>query len=239
MKTRVLTFSLIVLALFFVSACKNKSKETPKQETETPKQKTETPENFVKASEPQQGETIGKNASKYEVIPERSKVRWQAKRPDSGNYKGSIKVNQGVFLMEGKRVGAAKIAFQMGSLRVENVDVSERRVLQAKILGLVQGKSGWGFSVNDDPFGVVEIIKEDQKEGQTLFTINLMLKGTLKTIKVPGEVSFDERKELTIRIKPFSINRETWAIAFDNDNLMGKYILFDMVFKAKAIESRQ
>ncbi len=226
--TYLLAAALILLTLI---ACKNQQTQ---QHNQAKSESTyEVPDNYVQIKEAQPRENINKHAKVYKIEPRAYEVHWKADRLQGAAYQGVFKIGRGVItLTPEKQIETAKVSLIMGTLRVTNASQKERPMLQAHLKGLVKGKEGWGFSVNDYPYGLLEIIDHKTIDGKNIFIANLTLKGTTRSLHIPGSIKLIDKQSLKLQIEPFSIDLRKWYILFDNQELMSPYMQLTLQFRA-------
>ncbi|MFC5196145.1 MULTISPECIES: YceI family protein [Bizionia] len=206
MKNRFLPILTLALVVTFAS-CKDKAQEVETTEAEVAAEVTEV-------------------STKYLVDTEASTIMWKGFKP-TGTHTGTIKVESGVFTMNGDAIESGSFLIDMNSLYV--TDLPEDDENHGKLTGHL--KSPDFFDVEAFPASAFEVTGFTNENGKMMLSGNLKMKDTENNISIPVTVS-ENNDSVTITSETFTIDRSKWNVKYGSksffDDLGDKFINDDM-----------
>ncbi|WP_417238060.1 YceI family protein [Bizionia sp.] len=206
MKNRFLPILTLALVVTFAS-CKDKAQEVETTEAEVAAEVTEV-------------------STKYLVDTEASTILWKGFKP-TGTHTGTIKVESGVFTMNGDAIESGSFLIDMNSLYV--TDLPEDDENHGKLTGHL--KSPDFFDVEAFPASAFEVTGFTNENGKMMLSGNLKMKDTENNISIPVTVS-ENNDSVTITSETFTIDRSKWNVKYGSksffDDLGDKFINDDM-----------
>lgn len=168
--------------------------------------------------------TVAESTSeKYIANISESTIEWKGFKP-TGTHNGTINLTSGVFSTNDGKLHSGTFLIDMASLK--DADGSER--LEGHL------KSGDFFDVEKFPDAVFEITGSEDKDGKTLLSGNLTMKGVKNNISFPVTIS-DAEDMMKITSDAFTIDRSKWNIQYGSksffDDLGDKFINDDIELK--------
>jgi len=159
----------------------------------------------------------------YKVNVETSSIEWQGFKP-TGSHKGTIKLKSGIFTAKGNNIRSGSFIIDMRSIK-ESKD-------NAKLEGHL--KSDAFFDIEQFPIARFEITSLEKKEGNSILSGNLTLKGVTHPVSFPVTVTHQDTV-LTFSSDVFTIDRSKWNVRYGSksffDNLKDKFINDDIELK--------
>ncbi|TYB79549.1 YceI family protein [Bizionia myxarmorum] len=206
MKNRFLTILTLALAITFTS-CKDKAAEVETTDAEVAAEVTEV-------------------STKYLVDTEASTIMWKGFKP-TGSHTGTIKVESGVFTLNGDAVESGSFIIDMASLNVTDLPVDSED--HAKLSGHL--KSPDFFDVEAFPASAFEVTGFTNENGKAMLSGNLKMKDTENNVTIPVTVT-ENNGSVTITSETFTIDRSKWNVKYGSksffDNLGDKFINDEM-----------
>ncbi|OBX21588.1 MULTISPECIES: YceI family protein [Bizionia] len=206
MKNRFLTILTLALVVTFAS-CKDKAQEVETTEAEVATEVTEV-------------------STKYLVNTEASNIMWKGFKP-TGTHTGTIKVESGVFTMNGDAIESGSFLIDMNSLYV--TDLPEDDENHGKLTGHL--KSPDFFDVEAFPASAFEVTGFTNENGKMMLSGNLKMKDTENNISIPVTVT-ENNDSITITSETFTVDRSKWNVKYGSksffDDLGDKFINDDM-----------
>jgi len=206
MKNRFLTILTLALVVTFAS-CKDKAQEVETTEAEVATEVTEV-------------------STKYLVDTEASNIMWKGFKP-TGTHTGTIKVESGVFTMNGDAIESGSFLIDMNSLYV--TDLPEDDENHGKLTGHL--KSPDFFDVEAFPASAFEVTGFTNENGKMMLSGNLKMKDTENNISIPVTVT-ENNDSITITSETFTVDRSKWNVKYGSksffDDLGDKFINDDM-----------
>ncbi|MEW4922848.1 YceI family protein [Algibacter sp. 2305UL17-15] len=198
-----------VLALALVG-CKDKAKEA---ETSAAKAAAEAKVESVK----------------YTVDTDASAIEWKGFKP-TGTHNGTIKLDSGVFALNGNTIESGSFLIDMKSITVLDIPAEEKD--NAKLTGHL--KSPDFFDVENHPSSAFEVTGVSEAEGKTMLSGNLTIKGVKNNITFPVSVT-ETGNAVSLTSETFTIDRSKWNVKYGSksffDNLGDKFINDDIELK--------
>ncbi|MGY0393014.1 YceI family protein [Bizionia sp. KMM 8389] len=206
MKKQFFTILTLALAVSFTS-CKDKAQEASTTEAEQAAEVTEV-------------------STKYLVDTEATTIMWKGFKP-TGSHTGTIKVESGVFTMNGDVVESGSFLIDMNSLYV--TDIPETEESHGKLSGHL--KSADFFDVETFPSAAFEVTGFNTENGKNMLSGNLRMKDVTNNITIPVSVN-DANGTVTITSETFTVDRSKWNIKYKSqsffEDLGDKFINDDM-----------
>tara|TARA_R110002012_G_scaffold64308_2_gene169032 strand:- start:1154 stop:1807 length:654 start_codon:yes stop_codon:yes gene_type:complete len=211
MKNRFLTILTLALVVTFAS-CKDKAQEAETTEAEAAAEVTEV-------------------STKYLVDTEASTIMWKGFKP-TGSHVGNIKIESGVFTMNGDAIESGSFLIDMASINVTDIPAEDEG--NAKLAGHL--KSPDFFDVEAFPASAFEVTGFTSENGKMMLSGNLKMKDVENNISIPVMVS-ENNDTITITSESFSVDRSKWNIKYGSksffDDLGDKFINDDMELQIK------
>ena len=163
---------------------------------------------------------------KYTAVADESTIGWKGFKP-TGTHTGTIGIESGVVTVKDGMVESGTFLIDMSS--IENTDIPESEEGNAKLVGHL--KSPDFFDVEKFPTAAFEVTGMEEKDGQTMLSGNLSMKGEKNNVTFPVSVS-ESGDMVTIKSEPFTIDRSKWNVKYGSksffDNLGDNFINDDM-----------
>jgi len=168
--------------------------------------------------------TVAESTSqKYIANVEDSTIEWKGFKP-TGTHNGTIRLDNGVFSTNDGRLESGTFLIDMASLK----DADGSTKLEGHL------KSADFFDVEKFPNAAFTITGFEDKDGQTLLSGNLSMKGMENNITFPVTVSSVE-DIIKITSEAFTIDRSKWNVQYGSksffDDLGDKFINDDIELK--------
>lgn len=206
MKTNFLKITALVAFVAF-SSCKDKAEEAE-----------------TKAAE--EAAVAKSTAVTFKADTDRSTIVWKGFKP-TGSHEGTISIKEGNIAVNDKTVESGKFTIDMSTIVVTDIPESEEG--NAKLQGHLSGPDF--FDVKGFPTAEFEVTGLENKEGKTMLSGNLTMKGETNNISLPVKTSFDEDM-MTLKSETFTIDRSKWNIKYGSksffDDLGDKFINDDI-----------
>ena len=167
MKTNFLKITALVAFVAF-SSCKDKAEEAE-----------------TKAAE--EAAVAKSTAVTFKADTDRSTIVWKGFKP-TGSHEGTISIKEGNIAVNDKTVESGKFTIDMSTIVVTDIPESEEG--NAKLQGHLSGPDF--FDVKGFPTAEFEVTGLENKEGKTMLSGNLTMKGETNNISFPVKTSFDE-----------------------------------------------
>ena len=162
----------------------------------------------------------------FKVDTDRSTIVWKGFKP-TGSHEGTISIKEGNIAVNDKTVESGKFTIDMSTIVVTDIPESEEG--NAKLQGHLSGPDF--FDVKGFPTAEFEVTGLENKEGKTMLSGNLTMKGETNNISLPVKTSFDEDM-MTLKSETFTIDRSKWNIKYGSksffDDLGDKFINDDI-----------
>lgn len=211
MKKQVLNIFAVALLVVAVVGCK-KAKEANTSEAEAA--------------------TVAKSTSeKFVANVTESTIEWKGFKP-TGTHTGTISIENGVFTVNDGTIHSGTFLIDMKS--IVNTDMPADNKGNAKIVGHL--KSADFFDVEKFPSAAFEITGIEDKDGKSMLSGNLSIKGVKNNITFPVMVTNTD-DELKLESESFTIDRSKWNVKYGSksffDDLGDKFINDDIELKIK------
>ena len=210
MKKQFFNLLTIVALAVAVVGCKNKADEANTSDAEAA--------------------TVAKSTSqKYTANVGESSILWKGFKP-TGSHEGTIAIESGVFTTNDGKIHSGTFLIDMASIAVTDIPVEEEG--NANLTGHL--KNADFFDVEKFPSAAFEITGLEEKDGKSMLSGNLNLKGVKNNITFPVTVS-ESGDMLTLTSEAFTIDRSKWNVQYGSksffDNLGDKFINDDIELK--------
>ncbi|MCM5663975.1 YceI family protein [Galbibacter mesophilus] len=216
MKRNLLTFSLIGCLAIFV-ACKNEKK------------------NETTATDAEAVKEAPAAAVKYKAVPAESTIEWKGSKP-TGEHTGTIAIESGVMTVKDGTLESGNFLIDMSSITVTDLEGDKKGDLEAHLKGTVEGKEDHFFNTEEHPTAAFEVTGIEEKDGKTMLSGNLTIKGNKKNISFPVSIS-ENGDTATLTSDAFTINRTNWNVNYGSksvfDDLGDKFINDDIELTVK------
>jgi len=174
--------------------------------------------------------TVAKSTSeKYVANIANSSIEWKGFKP-TGSHAGTIAIDNGVFTINDGKIHSGTFLIDMKSIAVTDIPVEEKG--NADLKGHLS--SADFFDVAKFPNAAFEITGLEDKNGKTMLSGNLSLKGVKNNITFPVTVTHSG-DQLKLMSDPFTIDRSKWNIKYGSksffDDLGDKFINDDIELK--------
>ncbi|MGZ3649705.1 MAG: YceI family protein [Bdellovibrionota bacterium] len=129
-----------------------------------------------------------KKPETFKVDTKTSTVGWEGRKL-GGVHHGELKLKDGALKVENGALVSGDVTIDMTSLKDEDLTDSE---MNAKLVNHL--KSDDFFSIEKNPTSHLKITKVEQKDGKTLISGDLTIKGITKPITFPATVTVEKNK---------------------------------------------
>lgn len=175
-------------------------------------------------------------STKYIANVESSTIEWKGFKP-TGSHSGTINLENGVFTTNDGKLHSGTFLINMASLKVTDIPAEDKG--NANLAGHLM--SADFFDVEKFPSAAFEITGSEDKDGKTMLSGNLSMKGVENNISFPVTVS-DNGDMLKITSEAFTIDRSKWNIQYGSksffDDLGDKFINDDMELKIAVLAKK-
>lgn len=210
MKKQFLNLFAIVAFGAAVVSCQDKAKEAETSEAEA-------------AAE------ANMESTKYTAVAEESTIEWKGFKP-TGTHTGTINIENGVVTVSDGALESGTFLIDMKSIK--NTDIPETEEGNAKLVGHLTSPDF--FDVETYPTAAFEVTGMEEKDGKTMLSGNLNLKGQKNNVTFPVNVSQDGDM-MTLTSEPFTIDRSKWNVKYGSksffDDLGDNFINDDIELK--------
>ncbi|WP_136667061.1 YceI family protein [Flavobacterium sp. H122] len=197
MKTKIVQFTLVLM--LFLTSCKKE--KTSQENDEMSSTNTEM------------------DGTKYTVDSKNSIVNWTGFKP-MGKHNGTIKISEGFVNIKNDSIVAGRFFIDMNTITVTDLKSGDgKEDLENHLKGLGdKEKKDHFFNVSKYPTSDFKITKVDFKEGKTVIFGNLTIKGVIKAVNFPAQVSINEN-QVTINSETLRLNRTYWNVNYASKSL--------------------
>ena len=206
MKTTFLKITALA-ALVAFSSCKDKAEEA----------ETKAAEEAAIAEE---------TAVTYKADTDNSTINWKGFKP-TGSHTGTISLMEGIVAVNDGTIESGSFAIDMKTIAVTDIPVDDEG--NAKLQGHLSGPDF--FDVEGFPKATFEITGLETKDGKTMLSGNLTMKGETNNISFPVKTSIDG-DTMTLKSETFTIDRSKWNVKYGSksffDDLGDKFINDDI-----------
>ena len=161
-------------------------------------------------------------SQKYIASVDETTITWKGFKP-TGTHSGTIALDNGVFTTNDGKLHSGTFLINMASLKVTDIPAEEPG--NGKLAGHL--KSADFFDVEKFPNAAFEVTGSEDKDGKTMLSGNLSLKGVENNITFPVTVS-NEGDMMSITSEAFTIDRSKWNVKYGSksffDDLGDKFI---------------
>lgn len=212
MKKLILSLAVVAIAL---TSCKGEKKTETKQEVKVEE----------KVTDP---------INSYNVNVAESIVTWKGDKKIGDAHNGTIKLEKGLFDVEGGVLKAGEFTVDMNS--IENTDLKPEDG-KANLEGHLKAPDF--FDVAKFPTAKFVVASSEVKEGKLHITGNLTIKDVTKSITIPATLT-ENGNDVTLKSEVFNIDRTDFGVKYNSgkffDNLKDKAIndLIQFSFDIKA-----
>ena len=158
-----------------------------------------------------------------------SMIEWKGFKP-TGSHTGTINLESGVFTTNDGKVHSGTFLINMKSIKVTDIPADKKG--NADLVGHLSGADF--FDVEKFPGAAFEVTGLEEKEGKSMLSGNLSLKGVKNNITFPVVVSQDG-DNLSLTSEAFTIDRSKWNVQYGSksffDDLGDKFINDDIELK--------
>ena len=158
-----------------------------------------------------------------------SMIEWKGFKP-TGSHTGTINLESGVFTTNDGKVHSGTFLINMKSIKVTDIPADKKG--NADLVGHLSGADF--FDVEKFPGAAFEVTGLEEKEGKSMLSGNLSLKGVKNNITFPVVVSQDA-DNLSLTSEAFTIDRSKWNVQYGSksffDDLGDKFINDDIELK--------
>ncbi len=170
-------------------------------------------------------------AKEYTVNAESSVIEWQGFKP-TGSHKGIINLKSGVITAKGRKLRSGSFIIDMNTIKESNNN--------SRLEGHL--KSADFFDVTQFPTASFEITSLEEKDGNTMLSGNLTLKGVTNPVSFTVSLTQHDN-ELTLTSNVFTIDRSKWNVRYGSksffDDLKDKFINDDIELKISIKASKK
>jgi polyisoprenoid-binding protein YceI len=131
-----------------------------------------------------------------------SKITWQGYKP-AGSHIGTINLKSGSLEVKGDKIKGGSFSVDMSTIKE-----SKENARVVKHL-----KSADFFEIETFPTSTFEITNSKKKDGKTIVTGDLTIKGITKEISFPVSMA-DDGNTLTLTSETFQVNRAEFNVKF-------------------------
>jgi polyisoprenoid-binding protein YceI len=146
-----------------------------------------------------------KMGGKWKVDTKTSIAKWEGKKL-AGSHHGELKLKSGALEVKDNKLVGGEVVIDMTTLK--NYD--QEGDMNARLVNHL--KSDDFFSVEKNPTSTFKITKVEEKDGKTMVTGDLTIKGITKPNTFPAEVAIDGKK-LTAK-GDMTVDRTMYDIKF-------------------------
>lgn len=168
-------------------------------------------------------------SAKFKAMTDDSSIEWKGFKP-TGTHTGTIDIENGVVTVKDGIIESGTFLIDMGS--IENTDIPVEKEGNAKLVGHL--KSPDFFDVEQYPTAAFEVTGMEEKDGKTMLSGNLTMKGEKNNVTFPVSVSENDDM-VTITSEPFVIDRSKWNVKYGSksffDDLGDNFINDDIELK--------
>ena len=173
---------------------------------------------------------VAENTSeKFIANIEQSTIEWKGFKP-TGSHTGTINIESGYFTTNDGKIQSGSFLMDMKSIKVTDIPVEKKG--NASLVGHLS--SADFFDVEAFPKAAFEITGLDEKDGKTMLSGNLTMKGVKNNITFPVTVS-ENGNDLSLMSDAFIIDRTKWNIEYKSKSIFGnlgdKFINDDIELK--------
>ncbi len=142
----------------------------------------------------------------FKIDPAASKSTWHATKL-GGSHNGELNVKGGELLMEKGALAGGTVEIDVTSLNVKDITDADSNTKLVNHL-----KSDDFFSAEKHPVSTLKVTKVDKKDGKTMVTGDLTIKGITKPVTFPVEVKTDKK---TVKTKgEMTVDRTLYDIKY-------------------------
>ncbi len=208
MKKAFITLPLVACMVVFTACKRDKENQTNAKEAETVSQ-------------------MSAESIKYKINADQSTINWKGSKP-TGEHTGTIAIESGVVTLKGGMIESGNFLIDMNSINVTDLKAGEgKENLEAHLKGTAEGKEDHFFNVQEHPTAYFEVTSSQEKEGKTILSGNLTIKGIKKNISFPVSVTNDA-ESITLTSESFTIDRTQWNVNYGSksifDDLGDKFV---------------
>lgn len=168
-------------------------------------------------------------AIEYKADTSASKIEWTGFKP-TGSHNGIIKLESGNINVNNGTIKSGSFKADMSTLTVLDIPAEDEG--NGKLLGHL--KSPDFFDVEHHSSAMFEVTDITEKEGKTMLSGNLSIKGITKNITFPVNVAMEGDK-MMLSSEAFTIDRTKWDIKYKSKSVFGdlgdKFINDDIELK--------
>lgn len=158
-----------------------------------------------------------------------SSIEWKGFKP-TGSHTGTINLESGVFTTNDGKIHSGTFLINMKSIKVTDIPADKKG--NADLVGHLS--SADFFDVEQFPGAAFEVTGLEDKDGKTMLSGNLSLKGVKNNITFPVTVS-QNGDDLSLMSEAFTIDRTKWNIQYKSKSVFGdlgdKFINDDIELK--------
>lgn len=216
MKTTFLKITALVAFVAF-SSCKDKAEEA----------ETKAAEKAAVAED---------TAITYKADTDNSTIMWKGFKP-TGSHEGTINVKDGTVAVNDGTVESGNFTIDMATIVV--TDIPEDDEDNAKLQGHLSGPDF--FDAKSHPTATFEVTGLETKDGKTMLSGNLTMKGETNNISFPVKTSIDG-DTMTLRSETFTIDRSKWNVKYGSksffDDLGDSFINDDIELTVNLVANK-
>jgi polyisoprenoid-binding protein YceI len=153
-----------------------------------------------------------KHTEDYKVNTDATTIKWTGKKL-TGTHWGSVKVKEGMLLVNHGRLVSGKIVMDMTSITVDDI---KDKGSNEKLLSHL--KNDDFFSVDKHPTATITITRVyPNPEGGHMLSCNFEIKGISNRVEVPAKLSFSG--DAMTGTANFKIDRTLWDIRYKSGKI--------------------
>jgi polyisoprenoid-binding protein YceI len=166
----------------------------------------------------------------YKAVVAESEITWSGSRPGK-THDGTLAISDGNFVFEDGKLASGSFTLNMTTIKVADIKPGK---MNDKLV--THFNSADFFDVTNHPKGSFLITGSEVKDGKTIVTGKLTIKGITNDVSFSADVS---TKDDTVVLKSdeFKIDRTKWDIKFRSgsyfDGLKNKLIYDDITITVK------
>lgn len=146
---------------------------------------------------------------KVTLDTQKSVIKWIGTKL-KGRHNGTIKVKEGVVILNQEKVVGGEFIIDMDTIEVSDLTGKDK----AKLEGHLRSEDFFEIAKFPTSKFVVTSISEPNESGEVQVTGNLEMKGITKSITFPAKIQFSQDKKTVSAQANFNINRQLWGITY-------------------------
>lgn len=147
----------------------------------------------------------------YEVDTDESKIMWTGSKV-GGSHNGVIMIKDGMVKVKGDSLQAGEFTIDMTTIEVQDLEGEDKQKLEGHL------SSDDFYHVEEYPEANFEVTGLSSKDGATMLSGNLTMKGQTQNITFPVDVNYEGDK-MMLDSEEFAIDRTKWGIKYGSESL--------------------